>query len=305
MELLKHSNRRLECFAYPLMMFDKYLTQIKLDSKEITYNIIDSWFESMEIKQITKQSRLNIIRGFIKYLRSIKIDSDLPDYISASSNYVPYIFTDDEFEKIINISDNLISPTKKCSLQYYQFPFLIRLLYGCGLRLGEALALQWKDIDNNNGIITIQNSKNLTQRLTPMSNSLNEIFQHYRRSGICGINETDYLFAKPNELPFTKTSFKRMFNRVLALSGINIKRYDRHERGPCLHCFRHLFVTKSFLKAQSEGKNFNDYIPFLSTYLGHSNIMGTNKYFNSNYNLHIDSHKKINDYLDGVFPKGR
>lgn len=44
----------------------------------------------------------------------------------------------------------------------------LRLLFGCGMRIGEVLSLQMKDIDLENGIITVRNAKNEKDRLVPL-----------------------------------------------------------------------------------------------------------------------------------------
>ena len=53
-------------------------------------------------------------------------------------------------------------------------PVLMRMLYGCGLRVSEALNLTVKDVDLENGILYIRHAKNDKERLVPMSASLTE-----------------------------------------------------------------------------------------------------------------------------------
>jgi integrase len=86
-------------------------------------------------------------------------------------------------------------------------------------------------------------------------------------------------------------------------AGIEYVRSARQERGPCLHCLRHLFVLRSFSKAESDGMAFSDSVPYLSTYLGHNSIMETDRYLKFSYEMYSDAHDAINAYVDGVFPK--
>lgn len=48
-------------------------------------------------------------------------------------------------------------------------PLLFRLLYGCGLRLSEALKLRLNDVDLDEGVLTIIDGKFNKDRLVPMS----------------------------------------------------------------------------------------------------------------------------------------
>ena len=84
---------------------------------------------------------------------------------------------------------------------------------------------------------------------------------------------------------------------------ITYKRTSRHARGLCLHCLRHTFTFRSFAKAEAEGHSLDDSVPFLSTYLGHENIFGTDKYLKFSYELYPDAHKKISNYTADVFPE--
>ncbi|WP_407922923.1 tyrosine-type recombinase/integrase [Acutalibacter muris] len=56
---------------------------------------------------------------------------------------------------------------------------ILRLLFGCGMRIGEVLSLQMKDVDLENGIITIRNAKNEKDRLVPLHFNLAPVFIRY------------------------------------------------------------------------------------------------------------------------------
>ena len=60
-------------------------------------------------------------------------------------------------------------------------PLLFRMLYGCGLRIAEALRLMVGDVDRGEGILRIRQSKNNRYRLVPMSGSLVERCREYSR----------------------------------------------------------------------------------------------------------------------------
>lgn len=52
------------------------------------------------------------------------------------------------------------------------------MLYGCGLRVSEALKLQVKDVNLTDGILTIKGAKMDRDRLIPMSESLTQACQN-------------------------------------------------------------------------------------------------------------------------------
>ena len=60
---------------------------------------------------------------------------------------------------------------------------------------------------------------------------------------------------------------------------------------------------KSFLKAESEGRSLEQTMPYLSTYLGHNTLYETERYVTKDYTLYINSHKRMNENIGGLFPE--
>lgn len=88
-------------------------------------------------------------------------------------------------------------------------PALIRLLYGTGMRISEALSLYNKDVDISNGVITLHKTKNRKERLVPLSDSLVSVLSQYVEyrdripvKRIAAQNQK--FFVKANGLGFSK-----------------------------------------------------------------------------------------------------
>jgi len=289
---------------YTLSELDRFLVANGATDKALTENILAKWLQSMDVKPITKRKKAIAAGGLAKYLSSLGFEAYIPELPREPHDYVPYIFSEDELARIITETDCLAiqhhNPGPQASAQ---MPVLIRLLYGCGLRLGEALALRWNDADFDAGMLLIRHSKNEKQRIVPISSSLTEICKSYRYSGLCGSNGTDFLFGNKKGFPYSQLRIRELFSAVLQKAGIEHVRSAKYERGACLHCLRHLFVLRSFAKAESEGRSFTDSVPYLSTYLGHDSIMETDKYLKFSYELYPDAHEAVSAYTNGIFPK--
>lgn len=62
-------------------------------------------------------------------------------------------------------------------LRQYSFPLILRMLYGCGLRILEALSLKLKQVDLQKGTLLIENTKFFKDRRVPMhANSTKKVF---------------------------------------------------------------------------------------------------------------------------------
>ena len=66
---------------------------------------------------------------------------------------------------------------------------------------------------------------------------------------------------------------------------------------------RHVFAFKSFAKAESEGRDPDDTIPFLSIYLGHDSIYETEKYLKFSNELFPRSIDAFGSFIEDLLPE--
>ena len=181
---------------------------------------------------------------------------------------------------------------------------MLRILYGCGLRLGEANSLMWADVDFDNGTLKIKVAKNKKQRFVPMSDELTRILKLYRAAPCFEMRDNSPLFRTETNQKRNNNAYWVVFNRILCELGIkNPQNTKPGTRGPCIHSLRHTFVMNSFLKAEAEGRTFMETVPFLSTYLGHESLTQTDRYLNARHELYASAHEIIADYTCDVFPE--
>jgi integrase len=302
-ELVKISAVDHKAYQCTLADLDSFLFGEGSDEKVLTSEQLSRWLGRFDVKPSTKQSKLTHVRRFAGYLRTLGIKTSLPELPRVPSDFEPYIFTIEEMERIFDAADDLIL-TRPSSRIAAEFPVLLRILYGCGLRLGEAMSLTWDDVDLHEGVLTVREAKNRKQRIVPMSGELTRILTLYRNAPCYSMKDHDFLFRKEDGARRGKSSYWRLFDEVLC--GLGIKgahNYRFRSRGPCIHSLRHVFVLHSFLKAEAEGRTFIETVPFLSTYLGHSGLTETEKYLKARHEMYRESHEKIAAYTVDVFPE--
>jgi len=302
-EFVKLSIVDYRAYQRTLYDFDYFLWAEGHSEKSLSAELVTKWLDGFTtIKPTTKKAKLSHIRRFAGYLISLGFSASIPEIPRVPSDYVPYVFSADEMTRIFEAADDLIveRPNSRVSAE---FPMLLRILYGCGLRLGEATALTWKDIDLDAGVITIKVAKNQKQRLVPMSDELARIFKLYRVSPYFETYDGGAIFRKNDGTSRTGSAYWCIFSRILCDLGIKNPQTAKYgERGPCIHSLRHTFTLNSLLKADLEGKTFIETVPFLSTYLGHAGLMETDKYLQARHELYAGSHATIESYLSDVFP---
>ena len=270
-------------YQHVVKSFDEYMYELGLDSKNIQFQVVDGW-----IKQISSGITLNTVGQYIHYIRQFLIylsgcgyKCAIPQNLRVKDTYVPYLFSDNELERIFEVADSLVTTKEplKNKWAHWEMPMLLRLLFCCGMRAGEAVNITVGDIDFSRSTIVLRVTKKCKQRLVPINNELAEQLRYYCFS--MGILEdpSAYIFPGIDKYsPLSANSARNYFRTILEKAGITRTGYDERERGPCLHCLRHTFAVKSFSKNEKDGMKSREAVPFLSTYLGHDSLYGTEKY---------------------------
>ncbi len=284
-----------------LKRFSKFTLNHTVKDCILTKKLVDAWTEKRPTERdVTREKRINNIRQFAKYLADLGYEAYIP-YCKIKvdrNSYVPYIFTQEQLRSFFAVCDD-IKP-HPLSNRHLFLPAIYRLLYGCGLRISEALALKLRDVDLKDGIVTIHGAKFSKDRLTPMSSSLQLYLKRYFVK-VHGVSEPeDYFFIKKDKTPIASSTVYKSFRNLLWQSGIS---HGGKGRGPRLHDFRHTFAVNSLNNMVKNGLDLYCALPVLSTYLGHVSTTATEKYLRLTEEAYpglLDSVDKLCSY---IFPE--
>ena len=270
---------KYEAGIQQLKALDEYFRTNRFTNIEITEEIAINFCKRRNEKESanTIYKRQHIIKSFALFLQSQGYNNIYVynyEYIKEKSMFQPYIFTDEEINKIFNYIDNtdLQEVLNIRDLNFNQNTrMLLKLIYCCGLRKSEALYLKLNDVDINKGTILIRESKNYCSRIIPISNSLVLELKNHIKSNI--FTNNDYLFTKSNGKIYDK-HFSEKFK--LILKQLNIA--TETGNNPRLHDLRFTFAVKALEKMQEEGQDVYCTLPILSVYMGHKNVKSTEYY---------------------------
>jgi site-specific recombinase XerD len=95
--------------------------------------------------------------------------------------FVPYIYSTDDLQRLLNPTTPEKIGFRK--LQPHTLRAVLLLLYGAGLRIGEAVGLTLADVDLSTAAITIRNTKFHKTRLVPIGARLNQAMVRYAAQG--------------------------------------------------------------------------------------------------------------------------
>ena len=288
-----------ECY---LKRFDNYLNDNVKTKGKLPESVINDWIKTINGKSSSVENEVIVIRQFLNYLQLSGIEAFIPVIPKVRDDYTPYLFSDEELEKIFSAADSIVLKDKKADpALILEFPVVLRLLYSCGLRIGETVKLRLCDVDFENGILYMHNTKNDKHRIVPVSDEMKVILQKYCMAyGLLGKNEGWLFPSQLSDSHISDRAIKRKFDAILKNNGIQLPNRKKHERGPCLHCFRHVFAFKSFAQSERAGRHLDDAIPYLSIYLGHDSLDETSKYLKFSNEMFPDSIECFGDFMEGL-----
>jgi integrase len=174
------------------------------------------------------------------------------------------------------------------------------MLYSCGLRISEAVNLQNRHVNLQEGILEIKNSKSSKDRLTPMSKSMTNTCRQYYQVLHKHSSMDDYFFMKADREPVTPNNVYRRFREILWESGIS---HGGKGSGPRLHDLRHTFAVHSLQQAINRGTDVYCALPILSTYLGHASVTATEQYVRLTADAFPDIRTALDKYCGHVIPE--
>lgn len=193
------------------------------------------------------------------------------------SAFVPYIYSHADLTRLLAAVPAVCSP--RACLDADVLRTVLLVLYGAGLRLSEALALTWADVDLAQAVLTIRQTKFSKTRLVPLGQDLAQAFGAYarRRQRRDRPRPTDPVFCMRDGRRGRGGTLEGRFRRRRATAGVGRKDAPAHHQ-PRLHDLRHTAAVHRLLQWYRRGANLQQLLPHLATYLGHVNLAATQRY---------------------------
>lgn len=289
---------------YRLRQIDNYFKKYELKQQLLTQKMVDDYVSRRGNESPkTQHQRMSTIRQFALFMNTLGFNFYIfpqTEFVKKINDYVPYIFTHEEMSKIWLIVDNLnYSPRSKNA--HFIYPMLLRMVYGCGLRINEALTLQKTNLNLNNGIITVKKAKNNTTRMIPMSESLTVYCRYYVKKMVFDMDKEGYFYPAPDGQKYNSGSILCGFRKVLREAGI----IASDSTNPRVHDLRHTFAVHSLEKMVSEGQDIYCTLPILQTYMGHRDVKSTEKYLRLTSDAYSNILNSTTTMYHDVFPEVR
>jgi integrase/recombinase XerD len=266
---------------FTLREFDRFLIQYaaghrrwKLDQAAI------AWLSSKPgRKPISVSADAAVLRQFYRYLRRSSEPETVVEpiwpHLPTESSFLPYSLGKKDVLLLLALCANLKRPPFRAAL----YRALILVLYCTGIRFGEALRLRMRDVDSRSAVLFIDTFKGRS-RWVPFHRSLSRELDRYltARRAYAPSDLGAHFFVGANHRRLPVETASGTFRSLFKLAGL---KPDKGRIGPRPYDLRHAFAVHRLSRWYGEGVDLHARLPWLSAYMGHVDIIGTESYLHT------------------------
>jgi integrase/recombinase XerD len=242
--------------------------------------------------------KYSALKGFFQFavsrghLDKVPLPTALP---KCPRTFVPYIYSHEELRRLLEAIPS-----------YQRFPSrmepptlraILLLLYGAGLRRGEALRLSIADVDLANSLLTIRDTKFFKSRLVPVGPDLTQVLSDYvrwRTATHPSAKADSHFFVSRRGTAIHRWNLQVAFERLRETAGVRRSDGGRHQ--PRLHDLRHTFAVHRLTDWYRQGADVQRLVYHLSIYLGHARLTHTQVYLTLTPELLQQAGKRFERY---------
>jgi len=245
-------------------------------------------------------SRHTALRGFFRYatVRGYLAAAPLPTALpQRPPPFVPYIYSHEELRRLLQATD--FYQRHRSRMEPVTVRIMLLVLYGTGLRVGEAIRLNRADVDLDNSVLTVRRTKFYKTRLVPFGPHLRRALAAYaggRRAPLSLPSKEAPFFTTRTGSRVNQNTLEQIFQRVRELAGV--RRSDGARYQPRLHDLRHTFAVHRLISWYRQGADVQKLLHHLSVYLGHVHLADTQVYLSMTPELLREANARFERYTE-------
>ena len=261
---------------YTLRSFDRYVVgHSRRKGRLPLERLLRGWLSRIENrKAITVAMDLAALREFFRFRKRTDPTGFVPGREwapqSVESAFCPYVFSTGDIRNILKAAAGM----RGGQFRELTLRTAVVILYCTGLRPGEAGRLRLGDVDLNRRVFTIRETKGKT-RMVPFRKDLCRVLQHYLKARSVSASASDALFIQSDGRELGSRKLCDWIRQLLRRAGL---KPACGRLGPRPFDFRHTFATHRLARWYRSGADLHARLPWLSAYMGHDDLLGTETY---------------------------
>ncbi|MHB1552076.1 MAG: tyrosine-type recombinase/integrase [Vulcanimicrobiaceae bacterium] len=218
--------------------------------------------------------RLEVVRPFARYLTRLDPCTEFPQMAIFGRSHrrlAPHIYSEQEICDLLTATRRLAPPG---GLRPITYETIFGLIAATGLRLSEALHLRCGDVDFEQGVLTVRDTKFRKSRRVLMHATVVTALDRYiaARARHGAVNRDSFLFLSSSGGPLPKRTVHCVFQKLRAQLGWTARGAYARAR---IHDLRHTFICRRVQLWHEHGAVIDNAMAALSTYVGHAKVSDT------------------------------
>jgi integrase len=254
----------------------------KCGGRDLNDRGFEAWLAGIKhLHPNTRRKYYQIVRLFCRYRQRSEPGCFVPaaDGAAQLQPYVtPVIVEPAQIARVL-VQASKLPRTVNSPLRPEALRLAVVLLYTCGLRLGELLRLTMGDVQENDTVLHIRESKFHKSRLVPLSQSATGELRAYlrqRKRKFAVHPHAPLLCTRQGAplRPYSAPGFHCALRGLFKAAGV----CDDQGKWPRIHDLRHTFAVQALIRWYREGADVQSHLPKLALYMGHVSIESSAHY---------------------------
>lgn len=267
-----------------LRAFDRFVqTRQRARRRVVIENHLREWLARNENrKPISVAWECTVLRQFCMFRRREDPQAFVPSrnwtpQSTGSGSFLPYVLSQADVKTLLRLAASLDRPRFRARL----YRTLLLILYCTGIRFGEALRLRLCDVNLDDAMLFVAESKGRA-RWVPFHRSLAREIERYlvaRRTYVgARTRPDDRLLVGNNKARLPISTAHETLCTLFRRAGL---KPDAGRVGPRPTDLRHTFAVQRLERWHRGGFDVHGRLPWLSAYMGHDDILGTERYLHA------------------------
>ena len=265
--------RRYDTEEYALRLFDRFISDNQIATPdEITVQVVEAFLISRPRRRPRSFNHLlGVVRRLFDWLvvqGEIDRSPPLPRPRRETSGRLPFLFDAAQMRQMLAAAGSL-HDRPHARLRGPTYRTIFGLLYGLGLRVGEATRLCTGDVDHDRQLLIVRKTRFSKTRLVPFGPRMAAHVRQYvalveAQRG--PLDPPSPVFSFMDGKPISRSAIGRVFRILVSELGFT---GPNGTLAPRVHDLRHSFAVGTLLRWYRQGLDPRQRLIHLSTFLGH------------------------------------